>query len=53
MTKKKLTGDQIAQNILEIARWDKSGALAINSLECAKAIRYLKNKIRKLEKGKK
>ena len=53
MTKKKLTGEQIAKNILAVARWDKSGALMINSHECAKAIRYLKNKIRKLEKGKK
>ncbi len=52
-SKKKLTGDQIAQNILEIAQWDKSGALMINSQECAKAIRYLKNQIRKLGKGKK
>ena len=50
---KKLTGDQIAQNILEIAQWDTSGALMINSRECAKAIRHLKNKIRNLEKGKK
>jgi hypothetical protein len=50
---KKLTGDQIAQNILEIAQWDTSGALMINSQECAKAIRYLQAKVRKLEKGKK
>jgi hypothetical protein len=53
MTKKKLTGDQIAKNILAVARWDKSGALLINSQECSKAIRCLKNKIRKLEKGEK
>jgi hypothetical protein len=52
-SKKKLTGDQIAKNILAVARWDKSGALAINSQECAKAIRYLQAKVRKLEKGKK
>jgi hypothetical protein len=53
MTKKKLTGEQIAKNILAVARWDKSGALAINSQECAQAIRYLQAKVRKLEKGKK
>ena len=53
MTKKKLTGDQIAKNILAVAKWDRIGALAINSQECSQAIRYLKNKIRKLEKGKK
>jgi hypothetical protein len=50
---KKLTGEQIAKNILAVARWDKSGALLINSQECAKAIRHLQAKIRKLEKGKK
>ncbi len=53
MNHKKLTGDQIAKNILAVARWDKSGALMINSKECAKAIRHLQAKIRKLEKGKK
>jgi frataxin-like iron-binding protein CyaY len=47
---KKLTGDQIAKNILAVARWDKSGALMINSQECAKAIRHLQAKVRKLEK---
>jgi hypothetical protein len=48
MTKKKLTGDQIAKNILAVARCDKSGALMINSHECAKAIKHMKSKNKRL-----